>query len=783
MGAGMTELRRPFLTPDGDEPPLRLDDPALVLEGVGVRVGSATLLADVDLVVEPGRIVAILGANGAGKTTLLDAISGTVRARGDVVVAGRQRRRGAGPDRGVARVFQGSPLPETLTVAEVVDVRTRDRARAAAVLRRFGLAEHADSFAGELSTGMRRVLDLALATVDEPSLLLLDEPASGLAASEVDHLAELVRRHRDETGCAVLVVEHDPGFVERIADEVVVLDRGRVVRHGALAEVLVDRGHPEAATRVASPLDEAFRDRLERVSEVAAPPEPPLRRQLSTWTKLRLGLREFAAGMASVLTLGVLNRVMKVELGISLAVVATLLASYNLAAPFAMAVGHASDRRPILGRHRTPYIIGGTVLSATAVALSPHVADALAGGLHLGTLALALGLFILMGFGMYTSGTVFFALIADLTPRAERGHAASIVYLELMLGIMAGVALSTTLLDDAANGLHTLFAITGLLVVLLTVVAVWGLDPGEVEEEPGGDVGVVQAVRDVAALPTARKFFAFMFLVTLFLFLQQAVLEPFGGEVLGLSVRATSGFNAVQTLGVLVGMVITGKATADRTGHKRTALVGLYGASASFGALTFAAITQSAPPSWFAILLVGLSTGLFNVATLALMMAMADPRRMALFMGAWTVAHALADGMATAGGGVVYEAALWVAGDNAGAYATVFAFEAIGLAACIPLLRAIDPDRFALEVATESARRAAAQMGWMAPVEVLDRKQRRAAARARATARRSGTGAADDAPVPATLSMPMPAALTVEARAARRRALDEPREAEGDRPT
>ncbi len=751
------------LRPDvlASEEPLDLGtEPALLLDHLVVKAGSACLLDQVSMQVTPGAIVAVLGANGAGKTTLLDAVSGTMRHKGAVLVGGKRAKfRGGRPVEGVARVFQGSPLPESLTVAEVLDVTARDRDRAGEVMARFGLTPHASTFVGELSTGMRRILDLAIATIGTPAVLLLDEPASGLAASEVERLADLVVEYRDRTGAAVLVVEHDPTFVQRIADEVVVLDAGRVVRRGTCDQILHGR-HPEAAARVASPLDDDFADRLARVADVAAPAQPPLRRTLSTWTKLRLGLREFAAGMSSVLILGVLNRVMKVELGISLAVVATILASYNLASPLAMAIGHQSDRRPIFGRHRTPYIIGGSIVTAIAVLLAPYTAQALAGGLSATSIGLSLVLFVVMGVGMYGSGTVYFALIADLTPREERGHAASIVYLELMLGILAGVALSTTILDDAANGLHTLFAVAAFLVVALTTVAVWGLDPREVEEEPGADVGVWGAITGVAKLPTARRFFAFMFFATLFLFLQQAVLEPFGGEVLHLSVRATSGFNAIQTIGVLVGMIWTGKAVADRGGHKRTAIVGLAGASIAFGCLTFAALTQSAPPSWFAILLVGLTTGLFNVATLALMMSMSDPRRMALFMGAWTVSHALADGMATAGGGIVYEAAAWLAGEGAGAYATVFAIEAIGLALCVPLLRRIDPETFSIEVATESARSAAVAMGWMKPEPKLSRRERRARARSKA--------AAASAPAVAIPELPMPAALSPEARQARR---------------
>ena len=418
--------------------------------------------------------------------------------------------------------------------------------------------------------------------------------------------------------------------------------------------------------------------------------------------------------MASVVILGVLNRVMKVELGISLAVVAALLASYNLAAPAALAIGHRSDQRPIRGRHRSPYIVGGAVVMAGTVAAAPHLADLLADGLHPLTVAATLAVFVAMGVGMYGSGTVYFALIADITPRQERAHAASVVYLMLMGGILAGAALSATILDDHAGGRHSLFAIVGLLVVVLNVAAVWGLDPGVIDPDDLAEpTSAWTAVREVLAIAAARRFFVFSFLASTSLFLQQAVLEPYGGEVLGLSVRATTGFNAVQTLGVLVGMLVTGRGIADRAGHKRTAMVGLIGSAAAFGALAVAAKIGSVPASWFAILAVGVASGLFSVAVLALMMAMSVPERIALFMGAWTVSHALADGLATAGGGLVQELAQRLMGSERTAYAVVFATQSIGLLLCAPLLRRIDVQGFAKEVAGASARRAASALGWL----------------------------------------------------------------------
>jgi BCD family chlorophyll transporter-like MFS transporter len=666
------------------------------LRGITVQLGDNRPLDGVDLDVHAGSVVAVVGPNGAGKTTLLDVLTRDVPARGDIA---------APPPARIARVFQGSPLPETLTVGELLDQAIGDAGRTPDLAASFGLGPYLDTRIADLSTGMRRIADLAATTAVDHELLVLDEPASGLAEAEIDHLADLIDAHRRRRGTAVLLVEHNRRLVERVADHVARLERGRV-----------DAGGDRPPAEVAEPVLPDVRSTLARIAESGVPALPPARHEVSTWTKLRLGLREFAAGMSSVLILGVLNRVMKVELDISLVVVATLLASYNLAAPAALAIGHRSDQRPILGRHRSPYIVGGSIITALVVLAAPHLADLLARGVNVFSVGLMLVAFVILGVGMYGSGTVYFALIADITPREERAHAASVVYLMLMAGIVSGAALSATVLDDEANGRYSLFAIVAVLVVVLNVAAVWGLDPGVLDEDELPErTRTWTVVREVAAIGAARRFFAFTLLATLFLFLQQAVLEPFGGEVLGLSVRATTGFNAVQTLGVLVGMLLTGRGLADRAGHKRTATWGLAGSSAAFAVLAAAALVGSVEASWFGVLLVGLTAGLFNVAVLALMMAMSVPERIALFMGAWTVSHAVADGLATAGGGILYDLALRLTTTEA-AYASVFAVAAGGLALCIPLLRGIDVETFAKDVAAESARRSAAALGWTSPV-------------------------------------------------------------------
>jgi ABC-type branched-subunit amino acid transport system ATPase component/ABC-type branched-subunit amino acid transport system permease subunit len=242
--------------------------PVLQVTGVSVAFGGVRAVEDVSLAVAPGEIVGIIGPNGAGKTTLFDALSGFVPLSGGrIALAGRdvghlqapgRARRGLGRSFQDARLFASMTVDETIAVALERWVKVGDPLSAAfhlpnavdsehAVRRRvdqlvdlLGLAPYRSLFVGELSTGTRRVVDLACLLAHRPRVVLLDEPASGIAQREVEQLAPLIRRIRDESDASLVVVEHDIPLVLAVADRLVAMDQGRVVAVGPPAEVLAD---------------------------------------------------------------------------------------------------------------------------------------------------------------------------------------------------------------------------------------------------------------------------------------------------------------------------------------------------------------------------------------------------------------------------------------------------------------------------------------------------------------------------------------------------------------
>ena len=269
-------LRSVFLsgavTPDSpDRAPAPTAGERVVLrtEGVVAAFGGIRAVDGVSLTVHEHEIVGMIGPNGAGKTTLFDLISGYAPLRsGSIEIEGRNvsqatpsRRAGSGLGRSFqdARLFPELSVYETLSVSLERWVEVRSAVAAAlylppvfdselAVTRRvdelielLGLGDYAHKFIRELSTGTRRIVDLACLVAHRPSVILLDEPTSGLAQREVEALAPVVRRLRDEMGAALLIIEHDIPFVSAVADRLVALDQGRVIADGIPEEVLV---HP-----------------------------------------------------------------------------------------------------------------------------------------------------------------------------------------------------------------------------------------------------------------------------------------------------------------------------------------------------------------------------------------------------------------------------------------------------------------------------------------------------------------------------------------------------------
>ncbi|MFI5054539.1 MAG: ABC transporter ATP-binding protein, partial [Acidimicrobiia bacterium] len=258
-------------TPGSPEPaaPRELGS-RLEVHAVTKHYGGVVALDDVSFSVGAGEIVGVLGPNGAGKTTLFDVISGFLPAdRGTVTLGDAANRReitglpahararlGLGRSFQDGRLFPALTVGETIAVAREHAVRVRDpisaalhlptvarseaavRARVDELIELLGLGAYADKFVHELSTGTRRIVDLACVLAHEPQVLLLDEPSSGIAQREAEALAPMLRDVRNTLGASLLVIEHDLTLLRSVSDRLVALDLGRVVAVGDPVTVL-----------------------------------------------------------------------------------------------------------------------------------------------------------------------------------------------------------------------------------------------------------------------------------------------------------------------------------------------------------------------------------------------------------------------------------------------------------------------------------------------------------------------------------------------------------------
>jgi ABC-type branched-subunit amino acid transport system ATPase component/ABC-type branched-subunit amino acid transport system permease subunit len=239
----------------------------LAVRDVSVSFGGVAALDRAQLVVEPGEIVGLIGPNGAGKTTLMNVISGVVTPVGgsvqvfghEVVDLPPEARAGYG----LARSFQDASLFAGLTVIETIQVAiARDRKtgflpallaapwvrafdretreKAEEVVSSFGLEPWADAMASELSTGTRRICELAAQVAGRPRLLLLDEPTAGVAQRDAEEFGPLIRRIRDDLDCAILVIEHDMPLLMGLCDRVYAMEAGRIIAEGTPQQIRDD---------------------------------------------------------------------------------------------------------------------------------------------------------------------------------------------------------------------------------------------------------------------------------------------------------------------------------------------------------------------------------------------------------------------------------------------------------------------------------------------------------------------------------------------------------------
>ncbi|WP_296700464.1 BCD family MFS transporter [Thiocapsa sp. UBA6158] len=432
-------------------------------------------------------------------------------------------------------------------------------------------------------------------------------------------------------------------------------------------------------SRKDDPWAQAWRELLPRIlpfSDVSSA-DFPLRRIL------RLSLFQVSVGMAMVLLQGTLNRVMVVELAVPASLVGLMLALPLVFAPLRALIGHRSDyHHSAFGLRRIPYIWLGSMMQFGGFAMMPFALLLLADVNNqfnvLGQFGAALA-FLLVGAGLHTTQTAGLALATDLSPPEKRPRVVALLYVTLLAAWAGSSLLFGKLLTNFSNEL-LIQVIQGvaLATIILNVVALWKQEAIDQQRaaNPVPRPPFMETWRKFTRGGRASRLLVVVGLGTLGFTMQDILLEPYGGQILGLSVSQTTALNAIWAAGSLLAFVLAARLMGRGSEPYRIAAIG-----ALIGILAFVAVILSAPldATWLyraGAGLIGFGGGLFMVATLTAAMALAEGGFSGLALGAWGAVQATAMGVAFAAGGILRDVVMGMA--NRGVFGEDLAWPGLG---------------------------------------------------------------------------------------------------------
>lgn len=408
---------------------------------------------------------------------------------------------------------------------------------------------------------------------------------------------------------------------------------------------------------------------------------------------LKLGSFHIGSAFADILVTGVWNRILITDLAISATPVAFLAALRYLIAPLAIWIGHRSDTQTLFGTRRLAYIYLGRLLLWLSLPLLPLVVLELARDRSspFGW-GLALVIFLLYGLGTLISGSPFLALVRESAPPAKQGQAVVIVQTVLLSGFaVVPIVYAIAMPDYTPAAFWRLVGIALVGCAVTWLFSIWGEEraaPSAERAPTEPPIPFREMVRAMLARANARDFFWVLSAGSIALFAQDAILEPFGGDLFGLSVGETTRFNAYYGVGVLLAMIVGSALTRHWLPQRFTGVtaVGLVFAAASLGLLAAAALGRNVALVTPALFLFGIGSGIYTVGGLSLMIAMTDDRHAGAYLGLWSMAQLVFRGVGIALGGFILDTVRNLSGSPEWGYAVVFLMEIVAAAVALAFL-------------------------------------------------------------------------------------------------
>jgi len=386
-------------------------------------------------------------------------------------------------------------------------------------------------------------------------------------------------------------------------------------------------------------------------------------------------LFQVSVGMAAVMLLGTLNRVMIVELDIGSMLVAAMIALPVLVAPLRALVGYKSDNyKSAIGWKRIPYLWLGTMWQFGGLAIMPMALLVLSGDRTLdfpiaGYVGAALA-FLMTGFGMHMTQTAGLALAADRATEETRPKVVALLYVMNLVGMaFAAIIIGALLRDYSALRLVQVVQGTAVVTLLLNLIALWKQEkvkPMTKAQREEASPTFRDAWKDLASGGDAGRLLAVVFIGTMAFNMQDVLLEPYGGEILGLSVSATTLLTAMWAGGALIGFGFAARWLAGGIDPYRMCARGILAGILAFCAVIFSAPIGSPALFYLGAALIGFGGGLFGVSTLTAAMTMPTTGNAGrgLALGAWGAAQATGAGLSIFIGGTIRDLVNHAAGNG-----------------------------------------------------------------------------------------------------------------------
>jgi BCD family chlorophyll transporter-like MFS transporter len=415
--------------------------------------------------------------------------------------------------------------------------------------------------------------------------------------------------------------------------------------------------------------------------------------------RFQLGLIHVAVAMTLVPINSTLNRVMIKELAISATIVAMLASLPYLFSPIQVAIGSYSDRHPILGFRRTPYILAGLILCVLGVMVSPRVAFLMADNFPLGLLAGVLA-FGAWGMGYNLSAVSYLSLASELSGEKERGKTIATMWFMMIASIIfTAIGLSRMVDPYTPDALIRAFGVVAAAALISGLLGLLRLEPRSARHDMRASEAytVKQMASAITANPVARTFFIYLLLLLAAILGQDVLLEPFGAEAFGMTVTQTTRITSIWGTFVLLAILIAGW-LEGRVSKRRVAQFGNTGALLGFIVIVVSGILVNEGIFYTGVTLLGIGTGLSTVANLSLMFDLTIPGMVGLYVGAWGFSNALSRLAGSVLGGAVRDIVTQVTGKALSGYLVVFAIEALMLFVAAFMLYRIDINAFKKKV-------------------------------------------------------------------------------------